>query len=515
MIASLNLLAALVLSLVFAQRPDQGDHVVEPADLTKDPNLIGRDVTVDDRIRYFQPKRGSKTQILEEFLLKRSDVVFRLPPGLRPQYPPKQPAVRAIGVLQKENGQYFVDVISYELMPSDTERFDREIKRLGPTDTAGRMAWVNWAERRAKDFKDNELAARARALETESILIDAERTNPDDLALANRARERQLGDDLVAALGHRAFQNRLRTSKSPADLAKLSRDVESLLPNALSPKPASGLDDWRTRMRTNPITVYRNASPETRAALDRALYVDVVQKQFETKLEASPDKALALADEATAKLPDHPEIARSLRDRGLNMTESKVTSMRLSDVEDLAKTFKDDGQPDRAKKVLKEWLDQERQKLHRSDAEGHILLADQYNRLIGDRGSAGSLLSAALKADPQAKGVTDAFRRLGFRKSADTNDWYDPTTIKTPSEPTETKPAPRETNRNEGSLRGLSPAQVQARLGAKPDRIVRVSTQDETIEQWIYAGTRGRTIVNFRLPKGRGMAEVVSNYSLP
>lgn len=509
----LGLLAMVISVVLAAENPDLGEHVVEPADLTKDANLIGREVVVDDRIRYFQPGKGNKEAVFEEVLLKRTNVIFKLPPGLRPNHPPRQPAIRLTGILQKEGSQYFVDVSSYDLLPTDLERLDRELKRLSPDDSAGREPWAVWASRRARDFKDVELAARGKAIEAEVVLIDADRPNADNLALARRARARNLGDDLASALAHRGFRAKLATVKTADDLAKLAVEVESFLPDSVEPRRVAGIDDWVVRVKANPIRAYRNAPKEVRAGLDRALLAEILERWLDRRLADAPGTALALAEEANAKLPDRPELASKLRDRGLTASESKVTSLRLSDVEELARNFRDSGQTDRARKVLKAWLDHERKRLNPSDADGHVLLADQYDRLLNDRLIAANLLRDAIEADPQSKGATDALRRMGFRRSAENGTWFDPA----PDEILAAKAAerPAATDRPSGSLRGMTRAQVRAQLGSKPDRIARVATQDETIEQWIYQGSRGTTVVNFRLSRSRGQAEVIANYSLP
>lgn len=500
-----------VLAMAFPQ-PDPAEHIVEPADLMKDVNLVGREVVVDDRVRYFQPGKGGKGQVLEEVVLKRTSVIFRLPPGLRPEHPPRQPAIRLTGLLQKEGGQFYVDVTSLEMMPSDLDRLDREVRRLSPNDAVGRAHWASWAERRAKDFKDAELATRGRAIETEGVLIEAERPKPHDMALARRARERNLGDDVASALAHRYFRARLATAKSAGELEKLAVEVQSFLPKSSEPRRPVRLGDWSAKAKSNPLSAYRDAPEEIRAALDRALFADVVERNLELRVTENPDSALDLAEEAKTKLPDRPELAQKLRGTGLSANESRLTSMRLSEVEELAKSFREDGQPDRARKVCKEWLGDQRKRLNASDSDGHILLADQYNRLLSDRASAADILREALKSDPQVQGATDALRRMGYRKSIENGDWYDPAAGEQPSSK-QVAPAAM-ANRPPGSLRGMRPSQVRAQLGSKPDRIVRVATQDEAVEQWIYQGAHGTTVVNFRCPRNKTQAEVISNYSL-
>ena len=63
------------------------------------PELIGREVAVDDRIASFEYRQG--------FLrLKRTPVLFRLPPRLRYEQAPRDTAAaRLQGVLRREGEQ--------------------------------------------------------------------------------------------------------------------------------------------------------------------------------------------------------------------------------------------------------------------------------------------------------------------------------------------------------------------------------------------------------------------------
>jgi hypothetical protein len=351
-----NLLAYLALGfLTVVQGPDGSVPSVEPSALTRDPNLIGREVVVDDRIRYFLPHKGAKGQVFDELLLKRTEVIFKLPLDLRTEKPPRAVGARVTGVLQSDGRQVTCEVTRLELFPADLERLDREVKRLRPGDSAGRVAWANWAERRAKDFKDTDLATRARAIETEALLIDADRPGADDLALSRRARSRDLGSDLANALAHRGLRARLDAARSADDLAKLAGEVTSYLPRSTEPKVVGGIEDWKSRVKTNPIHTYPQAPEEVKTALDRALLADVLQRSLERRLAESPNDATTLSEEARTKLPDRPEVALRFRERGLATSEGSVTRMRLSEVEALAKTFRDDGQPERARALLKNW----------------------------------------------------------------------------------------------------------------------------------------------------------------
>jgi hypothetical protein len=509
-----NLLAWLALGFVtVVQGPDGGVTQVEPSALTHDPNLIGREIVVDDRIRYFLPHKGAKGQVFDELLLKRTEVIFKLPLDLRTEKPPRAVGARVTGVLRSDGRQFTCEVTRLELFPADLERLDREVKRLRPGDSAGRVAWANWAERRAKDFKDTDLASRARAIETEAFLIDADRPGSDDLALSRRARSRDLGGDLANALAHRGLRARLDAARSADDLARLAADVTSFLPRSTEPKVVGGIEDWKSRAKTNPIFTYPQAPEEIRAALDRALLADVLQRNLERRLADSPSDATTLSEEARAKLPDRPEVALRFREQSLATSEGSVTRMRLSEVEALAKTFRDDGQPERARAVLKAWLDDQRKRLNPGDVEGQVILAGQYERVLDDRGTAAVLLNDALKVDPQSKGVADAFRRMGYRKT-DKDFWVDPAIEGNRPEGQATDTPSSGRQGRDGSVLGMSPDQVRKKLGPKPDRIVRSATQNATIEQWIYKSTKTTRVVNFRKSRGKAQAEVVGDFTV-
>jgi tetratricopeptide (TPR) repeat protein len=398
---------AWLAALILGQAPAAGPLPVEPAAIAKDADLIGREVVVDDRVRFYSSsgKRGPLGQhIFDELTLRRTEIPFRLPPKLRPEHPTAPPAARVTGTVRVDGRMIYVDVSAVEPMPNDLDRLNREVKRLGADDSSGRM-------------------------------------------------------------------------------------------------------------KANPVATYRAAPESTRAAIDRALLADALERLLDRRLADDPSRAQALAEEAQAKLPDRPAVAMRLRERALTATEARATAMRLSEVEALAKDFRDAGQPERAKAVVKTWLDDQRKRLNESDVDGHVILASQYDRLLSDREAATELLQAALKADPQSKPVTDAFRRMGFRRS-DKGEWYDPdparATAKADDAPAEAAPSSGKGD----TLRGKTPEQVRQNLG-KPTRIAREATQDATIEQWTYIqGPRRRLIVVIHRPRGSARAEVVASYSL-
>ena len=248
------------------------------------------------------------------------------------------------------------------------------------------------------------------------------------------------------------------------------------------------------------------------------MLADAIQRRIDRRAAESPGDALALADEARDRLPDRPEVAKGLRDLGLAAAERRATDLRFSEVEALSRTFRESGQPERARALLKTWLDDQRARLNPSDSEGHVLLAGQFIALLDDRSTAADLLRDALRAEADLKSAIDMYRRLGFRKSAETGDWYDPTASggPRPSPPPIPAAAPATSGRGRGeSLRGLSADQARRQIGSKPDRITRESTQDATIEHWIYKGPPRTRVVVIRRPLGGSRPEVVGDYTIP
>ncbi|MDX2036044.1 MAG: hypothetical protein SFX72_05285 [Isosphaeraceae bacterium] len=518
MVLTRSLLGLLILG---STALGQTGTVVEPEQLTKDPNLVGRIVVVDDRIQFFLPHKGpGGREIYDELRLKRTDVPFRLPPALRTPRSPRERAARIQGVLQRDGRSLFVEVESMQLYAGDLERLEKEVASLAPNDLAGRRRWAEWATRRAAIFKDADLEKRARDLEVEVVVRESEAPAADPLGLAARVRERGLGEPLAGSLGHLGFRARLATAKSANDLDRLARDVAAFFPRSSDARYATppGLEDWTARLGKFPGPAYREAPDPIRAAWDRRLLADVLQKRFEVRLSDDPASALVLAEEAKQALPDRPAIAERMRDLGLAATEAAAANLRLSEVESLAKTLRSEGKEDRARKLLENWLSEQRTKrLDKGDADGRVLLASHYERLLSDRATAALLLQEAVAIAPDSREAADSLRRMGYRRTAE-GRWVDGRSTETTSEiggnPGAAKPAGA-APAGDDSLLGLTPEQVRARFGSKPDRVSLSITQAETIEQWVYSRVKGKQIINFRRTRGQGRPRVVSSYSLP
>ena len=493
-----------------------GPDFVEPADLARRPDLIGKVVVVDDRIRYFlESKRG---QGYDELMLKRTDVLFKLPYRLKFSRSPSEPNIRVQGTLKVVDDRLTVDVSELELQPNDLIRLDFEWKKLRPSDWQGQRNWALWAEKRGKELNDSKLVTRGIALEADALWLEASVPDADNLGLAARSSGRPIAIAVRNALAHRGFRDRFKKAATADDCEALARQVEAMLPKSADPQFASTelepsiLDAYSK----DPGEAYRDASLEARSALDRKLLADVIQRSLELQLAAKPTDAAKLAAMAVDRLPDRPGLADRLGKQGLAEAEARVASMRQAEVEQLAARFREQGDEDRAKRLLQSWLaDRRKNRLSASDAEGRVLLAATYDKLLGDRATAAELLIEAIGIDPQARGAVDTFLRMGFRKGD--NGWYDPNSARI--DPVSAPAVGRKGGPNPGggepgdSLKGLTRAQIRNRLGGAPDVVVRSATQGRSVEQWIYKNGRGSQVVRFIRDPGSSEPRATAYYS--
>src|SRR5271165_5961237 len=144
---------------------------VDPADLDRRADLVGRMVVIDDRVRFYQYHAGRG---YDELYLKRTNVIFRLPPRLRPESPPRPMPVVVQGRLARDQDQVVCDVVALKVLPNDLDRLDQAIRALPARDFENRKAWAAWAEARGKAFEENALVQRARTLEADALRLEGE-----------------------------------------------------------------------------------------------------------------------------------------------------------------------------------------------------------------------------------------------------------------------------------------------------------------------------------------------------
>ena len=542
--------AALVFSLVLpvSLKPAHAQGkptIVEPEVLTKRPDLVGKEIEVDDRARFqSHPDTG-----YDQVLLKRApEVICEIPRALRPRHP-SAPSVKVRGILRKENSRIFIEVTALDLLPSDLDRFNRGLAFASKNDTDTRMGWIRWADRRIDAFQpkdakhevdpiDVALAEKSREVEAEVIRIESDKPPKDATAdywvkLAERARSRRIPEPEPSAQAHKGFRVGLADARKSEDFKALLAKIAAFLPNAKSlASTTPDLTRWNASYRNNPAEAYRQANAIAREALDRRLWADTVQAWIEKRAEEDPKGLVSLSEDAFRLLPDRPIIASSLLEKGVTRATEDVGSLRLSEVESLAKVYDEKmHQPDKGKALYRAWLDDQRLKrLSPRDADGRLTLADQYESLLKDRETAASLLRAAWAIDPLSKETAEAFRRRGFKKVND--EWIEGSSqtntsanespaagapkAKVEGEEAEPLPAAKPRTRDRGHLlRGATRDEVRIELGGRPSRWSYVASQGQLVEQWIYYQNKTALYINFRHKGGESTPVVVSYYSLP
>ncbi|APW60764.1 hypothetical protein [Paludisphaera borealis] len=508
--------AILPPSGMMRQAAAQGEAVaVEPADLVRRDDLVGKLVSIDDRVRFFQnhPRTG-----YDELYLRRTPIAFHLPPELRPKSAPRAPGVIVQGRLTKDNDRLAFDVTSLTLQPSDQERFDKAVGTLSAKDFENRKAWAKWAEKRATDFKDDALKKRAQTVEAEALRIEAETKRvtidaPDEwLKLAEEARRRKVPEPDPSALAHRAYRAKLANATSVDDLKAVQAGVERFFPDAAKDQ-ASGavpLGRWAEDYNNDP-AAYRSAPVAMRKPLDRRLWADVVGRLLETQAAHDVQATLEIIGRAEALIPERPELIAKLVDHAQTQARQNLPSLRYAEVKSIGALLRDRAnKPDAALEFYRAWLKSQRDRLSATDAEGRVALASRFEELLQDADSARELLEKAWKIAPGSDEVAEAFKLRNYRRVGD--DWVRDAPL-SPAPGAEAASAPA-ASPNQG-LRGKTPEEVRNSLATEPTSRSFVGTKGRLIEQWIFVDTRQKRYVNFLLSPGDLKPRVISDYFLP
>jgi tetratricopeptide (TPR) repeat protein len=492
---------------------------VEPSELERREDLVGKAVVVDDHVRFYVNREGQEPDELE---LKRTSVIFYVPRALRPPPMTRLNSALVYGVLKKNAGRVVCEVTAIKPVSGDLDRLSRGLASLPAKDFETRKAWARWAERRAREFKDPALLDRARSLEAEALRIEAEmmRVGVDAprewLNLAQDARRRNIPEPEPSALGHRALKAIAGNATTVAALERAIAEISAFFPAASTDLKSArvNLAEWEGPYAANPAETYRNATPTVRQALDRRLWADTTTRLFELRGAEDLQTALTLADQAMSKIPEKPTLATTLLEQGTRMARQNLGTLRLSEVKALATVYREKLQkPEVGLEILGDWLKIQRDRLSATDADGPVELANLYEELLQDRVTSVELLRKAWKIDPSSKEIAEAFRTRGFRKIKD--DWVDASTA--PSERTKSDAgilAAASALPAKG-LRGLSSEEVRARLGGNPDRINYVASKGQLIEQWIYhLDTKQVRFVNLLHSPGDLKPRVIADYTI-
>lgn len=506
-----------------AQRDAAGPVTVEPADLVRRPDLVGREVLVDDRVAYYVTRNGSED---DELQFKRTPITFLVPRRLRPPVHTRVVSAVVRGTLEREGNRLSCRVTGLEIKPADLERLDGAVAQLGARDYETRRAWARWAEHRAAEFRDDALMRRAKAIEAEALRLEGEIKRvavdaPEEwLAMARDARRRKVPEPEPSALAHRAMRARLASAEGLAALKSVVADIESFFPEAPKDRDAARtpLGRWEARYADDPAAAYRDPSAPAavRKAMDRRLWSDARQRVIEGEPIADLASAMARADQAAEQLPERPDLPARLAEKAAAAARRELGTMRQDEVKRLAEVYRVRlRRPDDARQVLRDWLEIKKSKLSANDAEGRVALAALYEDLIQDRVTAVALLRKAWEIDPRSPETAEAFRVRGFRREKDGWVEADASASRGPDVAGANANPARPAAASSQSLIGLTAEELQQKLIAKPTYKNYIASRGRLIEQRVYLDSGSARYVNLLRTPGESRPRVIADYTLP
>ncbi len=245
---------------------------VEPAELAKRSDLVGKKVALDDHVAFYDKRKGDDPDVLQ---LKRTNVTFLVPRKLRLEGS-TPPAALVEGVLRRDGARLVCDVSDLKPVARDLDRLEKGVKRRREG-LETRNAWARWAEKRGRDFKNDTLIQRSRELEAEAFRIETAMKRlgvdaPQDwLAKAKDARRRKVPEPEPTALAHRRSAAILDSATGIPELEAAIREIQEFFPDAASDvnSAAPTLARWEEHYAIDPRAAYREA-PRRRGRLSTA-----------------------------------------------------------------------------------------------------------------------------------------------------------------------------------------------------------------------------------------------------
>jgi len=489
--------AALALALLtFASAPLESPAAPVAADviwiheLETNPKLVGQEVVVEGRFSG-RERRADRDQLK----LRNSAVEFRIPADLDLKLPSATRVwVRVTGKLEKAGDKLFMRIKSAErITETDADRYQAAAARIGSRDA---RAWDDLAARTeglAKFYGDDaELTALARGarlkgLRAAELSLTTDRS-AELLALADRAQSLDVGDDEVCRMRHKALRWQFDSlaaaaATTPDKWNDVAKRIAELLPDSQTPLKASDAS-IADLYRNNPLAVYETEKA-SRPVCDRQFWIEATARAILAAADKPDADLMNLAQEARRLTPDHPDLARTLIERWAAAEPAKLAALpasrRARGVRKLADTYRTElGTPDRARAVLRDWLDERRRELGKRDADGRVQLARDYRSDGQDDETAARLLIEAIAIEPDLPAAATELQSLGYEKGAE--GWAKKSDRTAANDP---RPGPRS---KQAELQ-MTPAQVRERLGnPKPEDVVRWATAGRVLEQWVLRG---------------------------
>ena len=498
------------------------------------PEWLNKEIEIEDRISEFL-KHGTK---YSEIRLKGTPIPVTLPPQLRLDRPSPMPRGRFTGRVIKIGNFYQFMVTTMELLPSEREELAQKVAELSPTNAQKRLELASWAESLATRYKDASLKQIVSQLRSEAYRIlgtqeDQPGTPPGSSAIEAAREAKKAGSDpvIIHGLAHLGLRKAFAKLEDQAGLETLSKEVAELLPDSTRRQLGELKPETIEQYRKDPLKVYLEAGSADRRLLDRLLMVETLEKRLMVAVVNHPDKIELFMKTAQNAIPERPELANSIRDRGLLKLVETSDKLRRDDLIKLVNQVRDKfGQAELTRKLARKWLDsRQATQLAEGDTEGRFSLSQDYLALLGDKRSAAALLRECLTLDPDMKKAADLLAELGWKKDGDR--WIDPdeSSSSSPVASAGTAPKPGEesprlpggritepppaSSGDPQSLVGLTQAQITSKFGM-PEHKSRMLTQGQLHEQWYFDTPGGRQVVQFVKKSVRSEPTVKAIYQL-
>jgi hypothetical protein len=209
------------------------------------------------------------------------------------------------------------------------------------------------------------------------------------------------------------FDSTPRQAK-PSDWFDIAAAIEQMLPGAqtpLTPADSKLVEQYKSK----PGQVY-DTMPRGRDTCDRAFWLDAISVGMVAQANEQNADLEKLANDAAKRLPDRPELGRDfLRQWAEREVAQGLIAQPPAFVRRIAKTFSTQlGSPERAREVLKNWLNERRTRLGPRDADGRVRLANDYRLDLNDDDSAAKLLLEAVQIESNLPEAAKVLTALGY-----------------------------------------------------------------------------------------------------
>ncbi len=418
--------------------------------------------------------------------------------------------VEVQGSLERDLDQrVFFKVNSLKPRRTDSETLQFKRGAITTTNANEWYAVAEWGKNRAEFYNDDILMKEVQELYLNGILVEKRLLGRDDfqglLALAKKAQDFQLGNDLNQQMQHEALriQSNLIGQKK-FDSATLLQTLSKHFPGATTPFEKLPME-VAEQYRTDPITTYNTANETQQQVLHRIFYLDEMVRHIVQDAKLDGSNGIAIAKRLKAEVPERADLAIKYHNKELDYRLSRVNVMTRNDVVELADIFEAEGKPEKAIQLKQSWLKVREPILAEDGARGYVELGQEWESLLNDEQTATTYYLKAVQKDSQYELATLWLREHGFIEV--NRKWM----LEADAPPTN-EVAMSLAIRDGRVTTGMTTKQALAAMAAKPDSVIRFASNGTTTELWVYESSH--TTIRFaRVPLGESKVVAIDKVS--